>query len=123
MRSRPKEVFNFVSSRRLTISEKRKALARKLSRRLLLGHTYYPQGTRTLSLNDLLKKAVLRCDQADRQLQQSSNHYCVVQCASARRVICNQAFRQSSGAFAVQIGLLTVANGGGNRTSFLSSPS
>src|SRR4029453_17646932 len=31
---------------------------------------------------------------------------------------CNQAFRQSSGALAVQIGLVTVANGGGNRTSF-----
>jgi hypothetical protein len=31
---------------------------------------------------------------------------------------CNQAFRQSSGAFAVQIGLLTIANDRGNPTSF-----
>src|SRR5262245_31967205 len=45
----------------------------------------------------------------DRQLQQSSNHYCVVQCALAPGD-CNHALRQSSGALAVQIGLFTVAN-------------
>jgi hypothetical protein len=64
------------------------------------------------SLTDRLKVRALhtgikRCAYKDHQLQLSSNHYCVVQCASARRVVAIVP-SVSHPALAVQTGLLSV---------------